>query len=183
MIWTETRTQKLIEYYDQGLSYSLIAARIGGITRNAVIGKLHRMKCVKGKPTEHLPLGRQRGATKNRRYMKQPRRVPIVSKPHWNIPQIPIPPPQVEDVRRVSFANLDVHHCRYPIGHPEEPTVGFCGLPKTPGRSYCAGHLHRCTTSVTVTGQLPRMTERLAIKRPRHVSKMSCSQPEKKIGR
>ncbi len=41
--WTDERVELLKRLWGEGLSASQIAAEIGGVTRNAVIGKVHRL--------------------------------------------------------------------------------------------------------------------------------------------
>ena len=43
MNWTDERVEKLKRLWAEGLSASQIAAQLGGVSRNAVIGKVHRL--------------------------------------------------------------------------------------------------------------------------------------------
>src|SRR5262245_23827496 len=43
MTWTDERVETLKKLWTEGLSASQIAAELGGVTRNAVIGKVHRL--------------------------------------------------------------------------------------------------------------------------------------------
>ncbi|WP_035463509.1 GcrA family cell cycle regulator, partial [Bartonella birtlesii] len=44
MGWTDERVELLKKFWNEGLSASQIAAQLGGVSRNAVIGKVHRLK-------------------------------------------------------------------------------------------------------------------------------------------
>lgn len=52
MSWTEERVEKLKEFWAEGMSASQIAKQLGGVTRNAVIGKVHRLGLSHRSPTE-----------------------------------------------------------------------------------------------------------------------------------
>lgn len=62
------------------------------------------------------------------------------------LPISPLPPAHDYDVPRIAFADLDPHHCRFPVG---EPTAGFCGHQKVEGLAYCEVHSRRCYTPAT----------------------------------
>ena len=131
MTWTDERIEDLKRYWDRGLSCSQIATRLGGVTRNAVIGKVSRLglapRMQPRKPSSRVikPLPQQR------------RWVPPVTTE-------PLPPPQDIDTARVaSVLDLRDHHCRWPIGDPKAADFGFCGRAPTAGLPYCAGHARR----------------------------------------
>ncbi len=141
--WTDERVEQLIKLNDAGFSASLIARQIGSTTRCAVLGKLLRLGLSKKRPTQ------------KQKYARKVVRYPVKHAPNFAkrpaIECVPLPPPKVDDIARVSFADLEPHHCRF---IPGEPTSGYCGLQKVPGTSYCAGHLHRCHTDVGLTAQM-----------------------------
>jgi hypothetical protein len=71
---------------------------------------------------------------------------PVVRYHHDGAPQpASLPPPNIDDVPRVAFADLEPWHCRYPVGDPQSQEFGFCGLNREVGTSYCPAHVHRCT--------------------------------------
>jgi GcrA cell cycle regulator len=141
--WTDERVALLKELWPQGFSASVIAAKIGGVSRNGVIGKVHRLGMAQKRQAGYRPA------------RKGPRKAVLAPVRMWH-PNIarteppqeptPIPPPAADDIARVQFDQLEPHHCRFVPGEPKD---GFCGLDKVPGTSYCAGHLARCTTSPT----------------------------------
>jgi GcrA cell cycle regulator len=121
MSWTDERIELLKTLWTDGLSASQIAAEMGGITRNAVIGKAHRLK---------LP-----GRTKKVPARRQPR-VRIVP---------PEPMPEIVDNviplgQRRTLLELKEETCRWPIGDPGSADFFFCGGGARDGAPYCAGH-------------------------------------------
>lgn len=142
MNWTDERVEALRKAWADGLSASLIAARIGGVTRNAVIGKLTRL----GLPGRK-PLSR-------RRYLRKARKpTPIAPPTRLSVVQdlvkdgLPIPPPAEFDVPRIATTDLESHHCRFPciadVKAAERNAPIFCGLKPVPGLPYCEVHSAR----------------------------------------
>jgi GcrA cell cycle regulator len=61
MNWTDERVELLRKLWAEGLSASQIAAQLGGVSRNAVIGKVHRLKLSsRGRSTAAAPRTRRR---------------------------------------------------------------------------------------------------------------------------
>jgi GcrA cell cycle regulator len=129
--WITERVDRFKQLWNLGLSASDIAAELGhGITRNAVLGKAHRMGLSSHKPMikprKEKPL-RIRLSTTTARQSKPP--TPIAD------------PVVVPTCTPVTFAELADHHCRYPIG---DGPILFCGAHKMEGFSYCGFHYQRC---------------------------------------
>lgn len=132
-MWTDEDIEQLRALAADGFSCSLIAAELGGgKTRNAVIGKLHRLGIQKGKVRMVADRNAQPKVKRDRN-----RFVPSAS------PLKPLPPeitsPSLE-MRTVTLAELDYSHCRWPIGDPHKEDFRFCGADKEIDRSYCAFH-------------------------------------------
>lgn len=129
--WTPEREETLKRLYAEKLSYSLIAAELGGITRNAVIGKSHRMGLERRGPADGQPVRK----TKFRKpYTRAPWAVP---RPHLEATEaLELPVEIVADP--VTLRDLESHHCRWPLGDP--PDMMFCGAHQRKGYSYCARH-------------------------------------------
>jgi GcrA cell cycle regulator len=139
MDWNEERIEALARLWREGHSASQVARQLGGVSRSAVIGKVHRLG-IAGREAPSRPLAtvsrpapRQRassGGVRNPNGTRAPRRVP---------------PPAARFVVFEATATATIHTltprgCRWPIGEPEEASFGFCGrLCDTQG-SYCAGH-------------------------------------------
>lgn len=131
--WTDDRVQTLSRLWREGLSASQIACALsGGITRNAVIGKVHRLGLS----------GRGKPSTPRARPPREPRRGRIRRPPtppscglRWLEPARASPP------RRGTATVLSVRRgqCRWPIGDPLAVDFSICGSPAVRG-AYCAGH-------------------------------------------
>ena len=139
--WTKHRELELIKLWGEGLSGSVIAAKLGAESRNQVIGKAFRMKLA------------ARRTTQTRRYKKkrvvQP--APVVEsrkyRPSQTLVAEPPIPPQDYDVARIATADLEPHHCKWPVGDPGTPGFGHCGCKRAEGLPYCAQHVRRATAS------------------------------------
>ncbi len=145
--WTEDRAATLRRLWAEGLSCSIIAERMG-ITRNAVIGKVHRLRLSGRNTVIRAPSQKQGGRWRRKRDLGKPgqhqeqrqsRRSVLAS-----LPVHPLPPPAETDIARVAFADLEPKHCRWPISaHPHGPVHGYCGCDHVPGLPYCADHARR----------------------------------------
>ncbi len=147
MAWTDDRVDHLRELWSKGLSASQIAAQLGdGVTRNAVIGKAHRLG-LEGRPS---PI---RGGGSGNRVRRRTRK-----------PLLPSHPPTVTEAERAirsriaervpSEPGLEIPtasirkeiglstgpHCLWPIGDPGDADFRFCGHTAHPGRPYCPEH-------------------------------------------
>lgn len=153
--WTEDRVEMLKAGWIAGLSCSQIAQRIGGITRNAVIGKLHRLGLSGRSPKLPRAARIQRRMANNAKRTRLAMRLSNVDllnaarirsglKPKNFLTDIYVqqPAPRPDDIARVaSVTDLEDRHCKYPVG---EPTQGFCGITREPGSPYCVGHHQLC---------------------------------------
>jgi len=135
-MWTEERIALLQKLWGQGYSASQIANQLQGVTRNAVIGKIHRL----GKRPESA---RPRPA----RPVVHPARRPSPIEAH----RAAAPQPAewaVRPFRRIAeepglatSTTLEANMCRWPIGDPEEAGFSFCGRSADGEKGpYCQGH-------------------------------------------
>lgn len=138
MGWTEERVSTLKNLWAEGLSASQIAKQLGGVTRNAVIGKVHRLGLA-GRVTQSRPVKRP-VRTARPRSVASPQARP-------RLPQAqPMPAmPQLEPLRRedggfTTVLNLTDRTCKWPIGDPAEPNFAFCGRAPCNGGPYCEHH-------------------------------------------
>ncbi len=127
MAWTEERVELLTKLWAEGLSASQIARTLGEATRNAVIGKIHR-----------LGLSGRATPTRAERPRISTRRKPV-PKPVMVEPEI-IEEMVLDDGQYATVLTLTEYMCKWPIGHPGTQDFHFCGRKTEPGVSYCGAH-------------------------------------------
>ena len=134
MSWTEEKVAKLKELWGKGNTASQIAEIIGGISRNAVIGKAHRLN-LSAKIKTRTAISNQKfensldkKATNSKRVRRSKFKSLIIEKDFE-----PENPKQLEE--------LDENSCKWPIGHPDEKSFYFCGRSSLKDFSYCKLHL------------------------------------------
>ena len=134
MSWTEEKVNKLKELWGKGNTASQIAEIIGGITRNAVIGKAHRLnlsakiKTRSATSNNNFENSLDTKKVKTRQSRRSKFKSLIIEKDFE-----PENPKQLEE--------LTDNHCKYPIGHPDEKDFYFCGRTALKDFSYCKLHL------------------------------------------
>ncbi len=134
MSWTEEKVAKLKELWGKGNTASQIAEIIGGISRNAVIGKAHRLNLsakIKTRTTtsnQNFDSATNEKNTQIKRGRKSKFKSLIIEKDFE-----PENPKQLEE--------LDENSCKWPIGHPDEKKFYFCGRSSLKDFSYCKLHL------------------------------------------
>ncbi|MDP8916133.1 MAG: GcrA cell cycle regulator [Pseudomonadota bacterium] len=135
MSWTDDRVEVLKKLWLEGLSASQIAKQLGGVTRNAVIGKVHRLG-LSGRATPSQPA----------RVARAPRPPRPVSQPTVRreaaAPAHPRPEPQrfyaPEEPGTATVLTLGAHMCKWPIGDPSSDEFTFCG--RRAEGAYCVEH-------------------------------------------
>jgi GcrA cell cycle regulator len=129
--WTDDRVQTLTRLWLEGQSASQIArALAGGVTRNAVIGKVHRLG-LSGRAKPSTPGARPPRAARLRR---PPRAV--ASTPRRTILAPPAAPPEVGTA---TIRTVRRGQCRWPYGDPQADRFSLCGAAAVRG-AYCAAH-------------------------------------------
>ena len=139
MGWTDERVSTLKKLWLEGLSASQIAKQLGGVTRNAVIGKVHRLG-LSGRATPSQPA---RPAFKPQRLARPAAPPPQpVRRPQAVIVQAPEPPPirRVEEPGSATVLTLGAHMCKWPIGDPSSDGFSFCGRRTGEDGPYCHEH-------------------------------------------
>ena len=134
MSWTDEKVAKLKELWGKGNTASQIAEIIGGISRNAVIGKAHRLNLSAKIKT--------RTATSNVSYENSKENKDVTSKKGRRSKfRSLIIDKNFEPENPKQLEELDENSCKWPIGHPNEKTFYFCGRTSLKDFSYCKLHL------------------------------------------
>ena len=135
MSWNEEKVAKLKELWGKGSTASQIAEIIGGISRNAVIGKAHRLNLSYKIKARNVSSNQsfqnnndEKSSSKQKRGRKSKFQSLIIEKDFE-----PENPKKLEE--------LDEDSCKWPIGHPEEDSFYFCGRSSLKDFSYCKLHL------------------------------------------
>jgi GcrA cell cycle regulator len=142
--WTPERTTALMTFWDEGLPTAEIGRRLG-ITKNAVVGKVHRL----GLPKRGSPIQRVRSNVSRPTVPTQPRSVTsslsnVVMHKATKPAPAPAPAPQVMDPRLptkvIKLSALTSEMCSWPIGDPSTEGFRFCGHKAIANKPYCPEH-------------------------------------------
>lgn len=130
--WSDERTDRAKAMWLQGISASQIANQLGGVSRCAVIGKMHR-------------LGFERGVQAKRETTAQTNalRAKIKREPAPKAKTEPTPParPPLPDLPgTATVLTLGAHMCKWPIGDPSGADFSFCGRRTRAEGTYCVAH-------------------------------------------
>lgn len=156
MSWTDERIEQLKKLWSDGLSASQIAVQLGGVSRNAVIGKVHRLKLTSRGRSTPAP-ARQKKAVKPglpARPAMRPNPAPRIGmtvgatalklEPATELVVQPLVRPLVEVVappsRQLKLTDLSERTCKWPIGDPLHEEFHFCGNDSGDSGPYCAYH-------------------------------------------
>jgi GcrA cell cycle regulator len=171
MGWTEERVELLKKLWMEGFSASQIAGELGdGVTRNAVIGKVHRLKLSgRAKPASVAPRVRTTPRSSGVRRVTAPStgaraglggmmkqrsmgQAPMIGATALKISEDVVTEvyvaPQVAELfipveQRLTLLQLSEHTCKWPIGDPLTPDFYFCGQHSNDGHPYCEFHSRR----------------------------------------
>ena len=134
MSWNDEKVGKLKELWGKGNTASQIAEIIGGISRNAVIGKAHRLNLSSKIKTRNASSVRsfnnnsEEDSSKQRQGKKSKFKSLLIEK-------------NFEPENPKKLEELDESSCKWPVGHPEEQSFYFCGRSSLKDFSYCKLHL------------------------------------------
>ncbi len=168
MSWTDERVELLKKMWGEGQSASQIAKELGGVTRNAVIGKVHRLGLSNRAGSSPAAAPEKKSAkadapaeapAKAAPPKKEDKVVEVVApirKPIITAGQ-PLPPqPSANEIspealasvrevekssKKISLMELTERTCKWPIGDPATEDFWFCGLAVQPGKPYCEAHV------------------------------------------
>jgi len=144
--WTDDRVEQLKKLWESGLSASQIAAELGNITRNAVIGKVHRLGLSGRAKTPSSAAPRQRKVRAPQHMMRISR---PMSRGNTALAQafeveVEADPVAFDNVvpmgQRRTLLELTEDTCHWPIGDPGSTEFFFCGGKALGGLPYCAQH-------------------------------------------
>ncbi|MCJ8139907.1 GcrA family cell cycle regulator [Falsirhodobacter halotolerans] len=170
MSWTDERVETLKRMWTEGQSASQIAKVLGGVTRNAVIGKVHRLGLSNRAAEDEVAVAPEPAKPEPVAEAPAPKEPEPAPRPAAAAPSAPVPlrkpivpagqplPPQpsaneispealasVREVekraRKLTLMDLTERTCKWPIGDPATEEFWFCGLPSTAGKPYCEAHV------------------------------------------
>jgi len=170
--WTDARVELLKTLWRDGLSAGDIAKELGGVTRNGVIGKIHRLnlsgRVRKARPPKPAPSSKAERSTyrpsrvvanvgfadfravNGANALKPPREVEYVE---------PLPDNTMPFPDRKTLLQLTEHTCRWPVGDPRSPDFFFCGGVVDDDQPYCAYHRRVAyAPKARLDGRLVRLT-------------------------
>tara|TARA_B100000795_G_C22463319_1_gene310072 strand:+ start:23 stop:523 length:501 start_codon:yes stop_codon:yes gene_type:complete len=134
MSWNDEKVDKLKELWGKGSTASQIAEIIGGISRNAVIGKAHRLNLSSKIKTRNASSSQDfdNNSGENNSKQRQGKKSKFKSLLIEN---------DFEPENPKKLEELDESSCKWPVGHPEEKQFYFCGRSSLKDFSYCKLHL------------------------------------------
>ncbi|CAN7158242.1 GcrA cell cycle regulator [Neorhizobium galegae bv. officinalis] len=160
MNWTDERVEKLKRLWSEGLSASQIAAQLGGVSRNAVIGKVHRLSLPgRAKAGGTVATGRSAAAKRTTSAPRAPNYASRVTtrtvtravgatmvkeeveiEPYQEMEYRPASNVVVPISRRLALTELTERTCKWPVGDPLKDDFHFCGCESPDASPYCGYH-------------------------------------------
>ena len=131
-MWTDERVDQLKSLWTEGLSASQIARALGGVTRNAVIGKVHRLGLAGRAAPSRIDRPRLPSAPRLSYRIREPE-PPVVEEE----------PVKLDDGSFVGVLTINDRMCRWPIGDPSADEFHFCGRNPKQGSPYCEAHARK----------------------------------------
>ena len=151
--WTDDKIKLLSELWSEGYSASQIAAKIGGVSRNAVIGKVHRLGLQSRKETvAKKPRPQRTPASSKTSGRSTLARQPTIFRSGANLTVAFVEEAEEEIIAplissnvvpafpRITLLELNTRTCKWPIGDPTRDDFRFCGATIEAGKVYCSYH-------------------------------------------
>src|SRR6202035_2592695 len=146
LTWSDDRVEQLKKLWEAGLSASQIAAELGNVTRNAVIGKVHRLGLSGRAKSPSSAAPRPRKARPAQQMMRVSRPVSRGNTALAHAFEVELEPDPIayDNVvpmsQRLSLLGLNEATCHWPVGDPSSPDFFFCGGKALQSLPYCAHH-------------------------------------------
>ena len=166
MAWTDERIKQLRQLWSEGQSASKIAEKLGGVTRNAVIGKIHRLGLSnRSENSENKIITKKRGRpakvkntdnfqkqidnSKNKKFSQinsdkfDDLHVDGLEDAKNTLPEATLAniAELEENAKKLNLMELTERTCKWPIGDPATENFWFCGHPSEQGKPYCSTHV------------------------------------------
>ncbi len=158
MAWTEERVAVLSKLWAEGLSASQIAKQLGGVTRNAVIGKVHRLglsgRAKSNKTAQRAP--RRANTKPHTARIRVSPQTPATREPAKPVRPIPVEAKPLPNGEYASIMTITDHMCKWPIGDPSKSNFRFCGRASESGETYCKAHSQLAYQPSRRRGAAPR---------------------------
>lgn len=143
--WTDERVELLTKLWAGGISASVIAQQLGGVSRNAVIGKITRLGLTRDHGNKNQPKANSIVARKAERQKQLRSDQSQLARAQHRRPIVVLEvEPDLPDVTGlIGILDLKPDSCRWVEGDPLTPEHGWCGRTSKEGSSYCPHHHER----------------------------------------
>ena len=147
MVWTDETVKLLVQLWESGQSITQIGKALG-MTRNAVVGKAHRIGLAK----RASPIMRSEKPAQPRPAVSHHAAAPAAPRAPVQVKQEPAamrqdstagtaaPQPQLTAAMLAALQPSSGPRCKWPIGDPKSAEFDFCEHVALPGKPYCAQH-------------------------------------------
>lgn len=135
MGWTDESVERLRQMWSEGLTANEIAKKLG-VTKNAIVGKVHRL-CLTARPS---PIKSKENEARTETIAQTGTNIPLSQDLFENSESAAKVVSANKKVENIKLVDLDSHTCRWPIGDPRDEDFCFCGKKVRIGQTYCDEH-------------------------------------------